>query len=262
MIRMFNVSKRYGQRLWALKDLSFHVEPGETVLIKGFSGSGKTTLLRLIYAAEKPDQGQIVVAGRNVSKLRESSLPHLRQQMGFIFQDLKLMEERTIQENVMVPLNIRGIWGRKARSRVYRVCSQVGISEGLDRRCSELAFGERQLVAVARALVVKPEILLADEPTCHLDTRSTLHVLDLLQQVARTGTTVLVATADFLCTGGFTAQKELELRAGEVVDPKARAKERTALFKSRISALREEEEDEAEEEEEEEEEKAGDEHAA
>jgi cell division transport system ATP-binding protein len=216
MLRLFNVSKRYCKRIWALREVSFEVSAGQSLLLCGGSGAGKSTLFRLIYGDEKPDLGQIVVSGRNISKLRRSSLPFFRRQVGFVFQGLELMETRTILENVAFPLYLHGVWGRKAQKRAERACRLVGLESGLKRGCAVLSQGEQQLVTLARALVAEPSLILADEPTAHLDSQKTMHVLNLLTRLAVRGATILVASADNMVARCFNPDMVIELTRGRM----------------------------------------------
>ncbi len=216
MIKFFDVSKKYCQRVWALADVDLEVPEGANFLLRGDSGSGKTTLLKMIYALEQPDKGYVMVAGRNIFKLRESSIPYLRRHIGFIFQDLRLMENRTLMENVGYPLQLRGVWGQKAKKRVEKACELVNLERRLSCRCRDLSMGERQLSALARALVGEPALLLADEPTAHLDSNGTNHVLNLLTRINNSGTTVILATGDKGVADGFQASHVCRLENGRL----------------------------------------------
>ncbi len=216
MIRFFDVTKRFSRRIWALKDVNLEIPKGANVLLRGDSGAGKTTLLKMIYAMERPDKGHVMVAGRNIFKLRKSSIPYLRRQIGFVFQDLRLMENRTVQENVIYPLQLRGVWGRKAKRRAEKAVELVGLDSNLNRRCKDLSMSEKQLLVLARAVAGEPALLLVDEPTAHIDSSGTSCVLNLLTQMNNSGTTVVLATGDELVAESFQASHVFELNSGEV----------------------------------------------
>ena len=217
MIRLFGVSKSYPSRGPVLARLDLHVARGEYVVVCGSSGAGKTTLLRLLTAQETPDTGQVMVAGRNLAKLRRSAIPYLRRNIGVIYQDFKLLGGETILENVAMPLRISGVHGRALRSRVEQVLGVVGLTDKPNARCVTLSGGEQQRVALARALVADPAILLADEPTGNLDPSATAAVLDLISEAHRRGLTVVLATHDPQVIGAGQADRVLELSSGRIV---------------------------------------------
>jgi cell division transport system ATP-binding protein len=213
MIQLYNVSKTF-DGVDALRDITLCVKKGELVLLTGPSGAGKTTLLRTIFAAERPDAGQIVIAGRNICRLRRSSIPYLRRNVGVVFQDFKLLAERSALQNVCIALEIRGISRREVRRRGQEALDAVGLADIAHKRVSVLSGGEQQRVAIARAVVGKPAILLADEPTGNLDPERSLDILRLLHEIARNGTTVLVATHDPLLVQQVTSARVLVLENG------------------------------------------------
>lgn len=196
MIRMHHVYKYYNKTVPALEDISLRVEKGEFVFLTGPSGAGKSTFLKLIYAAEYPTQGQVLVAGRNVEKLRESSVPYLRRNVGVVFQDFKLLNSRTIFENVSITLEVLGLPRSQIHHRVMKMLTNVGMQNRLYSYPLELSGGEQQRIAIARALVGDPTILLADEPTGNLDKNMTGEIMQLLHDFNLRGTTVVVATHD------------------------------------------------------------------
>ena len=196
MIQMYHVDMRYPGETYGLRDVSLSVERGEFVFLTGPSGAGKTTLLRLLFGAEHPSRGQIVVAGRNVSRLSPSSIPELRRQIGVIFQDFKLLPERTVFENVGITLEIAGLPQRELRARTWSMLRRLGLGHRLDHRPRALSGGEQQRVAIARALVNDPPLLLADEPTGNLDPDLALDIMDIIADAHARGTTVIVATHD------------------------------------------------------------------
>jgi cell division transport system ATP-binding protein len=196
MIQLFHVHKRYAGEAPALLDVTLGVGKGEFVFLTGPSGAGKSTLMRLVFCAEVATTGQVLVFGRNVAKVKPSQIPYLRRSIGVVFQDFKLLPDRTVAENVAFPLEVRGLPVREVRHKVASVLRSVGLELKGDKFPLSLSGGEQQRVAVARALVGDPALLLADEPTGNLDPERTLEVMDLLHAANARGTTVLVATHD------------------------------------------------------------------
>jgi cell division transport system ATP-binding protein len=195
VIEFYRVTKEYhGRRV--LKDVTFQVRKGEFVFLTGPSGAGKTTLLRLIYRAERPSDGQLIVNGMNVSAMRPSRVPSLRRSMGVVFQDYKLLPARTVLENVTYVLKFLGETPAERRRRAYQVLRMLELHHRMSAFPEELSGGEQQRVALARALVNDPSLLIADEPTGNLDHRLALEVMKLFSDVNVRGTTVLVATHD------------------------------------------------------------------
>jgi cell division transport system ATP-binding protein len=197
MIETFHVTKTYeqGDRP-ALRDISLRIDKGELVFLTGPSGAGKSTLLKLIFAAERPSSGQILVNGRNIARLRPRQIPLLRREIGVVFQDFKLIPNRTVFENIGVALRVRGLPDAEVRERVYRLLKSVGLFHKQHLVPPKLSGGEQQRIAVARALVNDPAVVLADEPTGNLDEDTTEAVMDLIQRANARGTTVVVATHD------------------------------------------------------------------
>lgn len=195
MIQTFHVTKVYdrGDRP-ALKDLSLNVQKGEFVFLTGPSGAGKSTLLKLLFVAERPTRGQILVNGRNVATLKPRQIPLLRRQVGVIFQDFKLINNRTVHENVAYALHVVGVPEKQIRRRVYQVLKGVGLYHKAHVMPPKLSGGEQQRVSIARALVNDPVLLLADEPTGNLDHAITEEIMALLERANARGTTVVVAT--------------------------------------------------------------------
>ena len=195
MIEFYGVSKEYhGRRV--LKNLSFQVTQGEFVFLTGPSGAGKTTVLKLLYRAETPGAGQILVNGRNVVSMPASRIPELRRTMGIVFQDYKLLPTRTVFENVSFVLKFLGVPLAERRRRAYQVLRLVELHHRVNAFPEELSGGEQQRVALARALVNEPELLVAGEPTGNLDHRLAQEMMRLFSQINVRGTTVLVATHD------------------------------------------------------------------
>ncbi|MFQ5543768.1 MAG: cell division ATP-binding protein FtsE [Nitrospiria bacterium] len=196
MIQMFHVHKNYRRDFLALADITLKIGKGEFVFVTGSSGAGKTTLLKLLFCEERADQGQILIGGKNISRLKEVQIPYIRRSIGFVFQDFKLIQRKTVYENVALPLDIAGSFRSDTRKRVHEVLKMVRIEHRRDQRPAFLSGGEQQRVAIARALVNRPAILLADEPTGNLDEDLSLEIFELLKKIQTTGTTVVVATHD------------------------------------------------------------------
>jgi cell division transport system ATP-binding protein len=196
MIQLFNVNKAYQRDQYALSDVTFRIEKGEFVYLTGASGAGKSTLLKLLYCAERPGRGQILINGRNITRYGASRIPYLRRNLGIIFQDFKLLKRRTVFENVAFPLEVQGRKRYEISKKVYQTLKSVGLEHRLKRYPLQLSGGEQQRIAVARALVVDPLILLADEPTGNLDPEVTLDIMELFKRANARGTTVLMATHD------------------------------------------------------------------
>ena len=196
MIQLFHVNKEYPGDGPALQDLTLTVGKGEFVFLTGPSGAGKSTLLKLIFCEEPATSGQLLLFGKNVAKIRPSAVPYVRRNIGVVFQDFKLLPQRTVAENVALPLEVRGIPDREIRKRVRGLLRSVGLEHRAEKFPPSLSGGEQQRVAVVRALAADPALLLADEPTGNLDPERTLEVMDLLYGANARGTTVVVATHD------------------------------------------------------------------
>ena len=195
MILFENVSKIYDD-IPALEDINLGIEKGEFISIVGQSGAGKSTLLRLIFAEEKPTEGNIFVKGKNISKIKNSKLPILRRHVGVIFQDFKLLTNRTVFENVAFTMEVVGKSNAEIKEDVPQVLEIVGLSGKENNYTNELSGGEKQRVSIARALVHRPDIIIADEPTGNLDFINTWDVIQLLMKINQYGTTIILATHD------------------------------------------------------------------
>jgi cell division transport system ATP-binding protein len=196
MITFSNVSKSYGADNYALQGVSFSVAPGEFVSIVGPSGSGKTTIAKLLFAEELPTKGTIKVGDWDISRLRGDDVALLRRQIGMVFQDYKLLHQKTAWENVAFALEVAGERGSRIREVVPQVLALVGLQDKMERYPRQLSGGEQQRVSIARALVHRPKIMLADEPTGNLDTINAREIVDLLRRIHEFGTTVLIVTHD------------------------------------------------------------------
>ena len=216
MIKLTNVFKTYAKGGLALKDVTFHIAKGEFAFLTGHSGAGKSTVLKLIYADEQPTDGEVRVSGYAVTDLSPRDVPHLRRRLGIVFQDFRLLEDRTAEENVAFALEVTGARRSTIPARVMRVLTQVGLAAKAGAYPKELSGGEQQRVAIARALVNEPQVLLADEPTGNLDERATRGVFQLLRDINASGTAVVMATHDLELVR-TAPYRVIELQEGAVV---------------------------------------------
>jgi len=216
VIRFSHVYKSYPNGALALKDISFRVGKGEFVFLIGHSGAGKSTIMKLIFAEQRPSQGEVRILGGSLDSLRVSDIPRLRRRLGVVFQDFRLLEDRTAAENIAFALEVTGARSDTIAARVMRVLTQVGLSAKSRAYPRELSGGEQQRVAIARALVNDPVVLIADEPTGNLDERATRGVFQLLRDINAGGTVVVMATHD-LDLVRQTSYRTIELRDGAVV---------------------------------------------
>lgn len=196
MIEFSHVYKTYAGSVHALKNVDLRIEKGEFVFLTGPSGAGKTTLFRLIFAFDNPTSGAVHVAGFPVSQLPHSEIPFFRRKIGVVFQDFRLLRDRTVFENVSLPLKIRGDTDQLVENRVSEVLDQVGLLFKKDQIPDHLSGGEQQRIAIARALVHQPGVLIADEPTGNLDPHLSEEIMGLFEKVNAQGTTVFIATHD------------------------------------------------------------------
>lgn len=193
MIQLFHVAKYFDRRP-ALFDINLEIGKGEFVVLMGPSGAGKTTLLKLLFLAERPDEGQILVNNRNIARLGMSQIPALRQKMGLVFQDFRLLPKKTVFENVALPLVIQGASTLETRRKVTESLKAVGLDHRRESRAGMLSAGEQQRACIARAVVNSPIILLADEPTGNLDPELAAEIIELFKTINARGTTVMIAT--------------------------------------------------------------------
>ena len=213
MIEFKHVSKRYPPGIDALADIDFGIADGALAVIGGHSGAGKSTLLKLIAAIERPTGGVVLVNGQNVGALKRAAIPYLRRQLGLVFQDQKLLFDRSIFENALLPLSIAGFPPREAARRVRAALDKVGLLEREKAMPIALSGGEQQRLAIARAVVNRPSLLLADEPTAHLDPATATEVAQIFRDFHQVGVTVVIATYD---AGLFAGARRITLDHGRL----------------------------------------------
>jgi len=194
MIHIHQTSKYYNSSIPALVDVSFKIRKGEFVFITGPSGAGKTTLLRLLFCAERPSSGEIILSGVNISRIKPPAIPALRRKIGVVFQDFKLITTWSVYENVAFPLEVMGTGRKTTRKKVWQALKWVGLLQKKDTLPLCLSGGEQQRVAIARAIVNNPLLLLADEPTGNLDPQLSVDIMKLFRAINARGTTIVVAT--------------------------------------------------------------------
>ncbi|KZE34871.1 cell division ATP-binding protein FtsE [Crenobacter luteus] len=214
MIQFDQVSKRYPGGIDALKNLSFTIAAGEMVFLAGHSGAGKSTLLKLVAGIERATAGNVLVNGQNLSKLRASQLPYVRQHIGLVFQDHKILYDRSVLDNVMMPLDIIGYDRREALRRVRAALDKVGLAGKEKTAPIRLSGGEQQRLCIARAVVHRPAILLADEPSANLDRAYALDIMELFKSFHQVGVTVLISAHDETLMEDY-GRRILRLREGQ-----------------------------------------------
>jgi cell division transport system ATP-binding protein len=221
MIRLENVSKVYKGSVVALRDVSTDIQKEEFVFLVGPSGSGKSTFIRLLLKEESPSEGVIYVAGKDINQLPRWRVPYLRRNIGCVFQDFKLLPNKTVRENVAFALEVIGRPKHVINSRVPAIIDLVGLSEKLNSYPNELSGGEQQRVCIARAMVNRPPILLADEPTGNLDPSTSADIMNLLERLNEAGTTLVIATHDHAVVDR-SRKRVIELDAGKIVRDQVR----------------------------------------
>jgi cell division transport system ATP-binding protein len=209
------VAKRYPGGHEALKEVSFTIEPGELVFLTGRSGAGKSTVLKLIPAIERPSSGSVLVNGQNVASLKRAAIPYLRRSIGLVFQDQKLLYDRSAYDNVMLPLAFSGHAPKEAARRARAALDKVGLLQRERANPVQLSGGEQQRLAIARAVVNRPALLLADEPTANLDAESAARILDIFVAFHQVGVTVLISSHDQALIARY-GKRVLRLEAGRV----------------------------------------------
>lgn len=228
MIRFEHVSKAYSRTIPALNDVSCSIEPGEFVSVIGQSGAGKSTFLKLITAEEAPTTGRVMIGDWNISRIASRDIPLLRRQMGMIFQDYKLLPKKTAAENIAFALEVVGASGSQIHETIPHVLRLVGLEDRANRYPHQLSGGEQQRVAVARALVHQPKILLADEPTGNLDARHTQDIIELLRKIHEFGTTIVLVTHNRDVVNAVR-ERVLVLENGQIAQDQAKARYHLAL---------------------------------
>jgi cell division transport system ATP-binding protein len=221
MIKLASVTKVYKDSVIALDDVSVEVGKGEFVFVVGASGSGKSTLIRLMLKEEEPTKGDIFVAGKHIGKLSPWKVPYLRRNIGTVFQDFKLLPDKSVFDNVAFALDVIGKPRHVIDQRVPEILTLVGLGDKLSNYPDELSGGEQQRVSIARAFINRPLILLADEPTGNLDPATSVDIMKLLDRINRTGTTVIMATHDNAIVDAMR-KRVIELDSGRVIRDQAR----------------------------------------
>jgi cell division transport system ATP-binding protein len=217
VIKLTGVHKEYPRSGFALRNLSFHVRKGEFVFLTGHSGAGKSTVLKLILMAERPTAGEVRVSGFSSVRMRERDVPALRRKLGVVFQDFRLLRDRTAEENVAFALEVTGTKRSVIGPKVARLLSQVGLAAKAQAMPDELSGGERQRVAIARALANDPLVLLADEPTGNLDDWAAKGIIQLFNDINASGMSVLMITHDVQRVREHPQHRVLEMNHGEIV---------------------------------------------
>jgi len=223
MIRLKNVSKIYPPNSVGLKDISLHIKAGEFVSIVGQSGTGKTTLAKMLFAEEKPTKGEVVIGGWDISRIRPGDIPILRRQIGVVFQDFKLLPKKTVFENVAFALEVAGESSKRITEVVPHVLKIVNLHDKAHRYPKQLSGGEQQRVVIARALVHRPKILVADEPTGNLDMVNTHEIINLLKKINEFGTTVVLVTHNREVVNALK-KRVITLEDGELVSDQEEGK--------------------------------------
>jgi cell division transport system ATP-binding protein len=220
MIDIIDVTKQYGT-IKALDNINLKVDKGELVSIVGPSGAGKSTLIKMLTCEESPTSGKIMIADRNIVKLKSSELPYYRRKVGVVFQDFKLLPQKTVYENVAFALEVCEVENQEIKDRVPKILDLVGMLKRKDNLPEELSGGERQRVSIARALVHSPKILIADEPTGNLDPINSWEIIDLLERINRTGTVVLLATHNKAIVDRIK-KRVILMKGGKIVSDRVR----------------------------------------
>jgi cell division transport system ATP-binding protein len=228
MIEFFHVSKIYPPNLPALVDISLEIDPGEFVFVTGPSGAGKTTLLRLLFRAELPSEGQILLNGLNVNRLNSRGVARLRRNIGLVFQEFKLLPRLTALENVALAAEVLGVSKRESHTKAYHLLRELGLKEKYDSKPFALSGGEQQRVAIARALINDPVLVLADEPTGNLDAEASDETMRLFLKIREHGTTIMIATHDIEVIRRY-GTRILSLQRGYLADDLQRIKKQGSL---------------------------------
>jgi len=216
LVQFYNVSKLYKNGVKALNDVSLKIDRGEFIFLMGPSGAGKSTLVKMLFREETPTQGQIFVASRSIVRMKRSEVPQLRRSMGVVFQDFKLLENKTVAENIAFAMKVVGAKEKDIGARTAEVIKMVGLKGKENSFPGQLSGGEQQRVGIARAIVNRPLLLIADEPSGNLDMDTALEIMDLLYDINRKGTTIVMAThaRELVKTAG---KRVITLEAGRVL---------------------------------------------
>jgi len=225
MIKFHGVTKIYGRDAVALRDINLHIKAGELVSLVGQSGTGKTTLTKMLIAEERPSKGKIEIGSWDITDIGPDDVPFLRRQIGTIFQDFKLLPKKTVYENVAFALEVVGEKHSRIRSVVPQVLEIVGLSNKADRYPRQISGGEQQRVAIARSLVHRPKIIIADEPTGNLDSINTVEIIEILKKINEFGTTILLATHNREIVNHLR-RRVITLRGGEIASDEEEGKYR------------------------------------
>ncbi len=228
MIEFRNVSKVYNNGTEALHNINLKVEKGEFVFIVGSSGAGKSTFLKLITCEERPNEGQVLIDGQDISHIRKGKIPYVRRKMGLVFQDFRLIDHMTVYDNVAFAMRVVGASPKTIKKRVPYILGLVGLQHKAKHYPTEMSGGERQRVGLARALVNNPSMIIADEPTGNIDPALSFEIVDLLSEINRRGTTVLMVTHEHSLVKHFH-KRIIQIHSGEIVaDTAAISKEQQA----------------------------------
>ncbi len=217
MIKLINVYKEYPRSGLALKNVTFHLKKGEFAFLTGPSGAGKSTVLRLVHMAEMPTDGEVRVSGFSSERIRRRDIPKLRRRVGMVFQNFRLLRDRTAAENLAFALEVTGTRSSEIKSKVQRLLAQVGLAARAGAYPDELSGGEQQRVAMARALIHDPVVLLADEPMGNLDERAARGIFELTREINSAGTAVLMATHDVELVRRHSQFRVIEMTEGAIV---------------------------------------------
>jgi cell division transport system ATP-binding protein len=217
MIQLFHVSKIYPPNIAALKDINLQIAKGELIFLAGPSGAGKTTLLKLLFREEEPSQGQIIIHGKDVTKLNSRGVARLRQQIGLVFQEFKFLPHMTALDNVALAALVTGVTRRESYTKAYQLLRDLGLREKYDARPPALSGGEQQRVAIARALMNDPMVVLADEPTGNLDANLADETMRLFRKIREMGTTIIIASHDLDLSQRY-GTRVISLQEGDLVD--------------------------------------------
>lgn len=215
MIRFENVSKTYLNGTQALKEINLHVKKGEFVFVVGASGSGKSTFLKLITREEKPSKGKVIIAGEDVTRISDKKVPFLRRKMGIVFQDFRLIKNMNVFDNVAFAMRVTGASEKEIKNRVPYILALVGLSKKEKSMPNQLSGGEQQRVGLSRALVNNPKLIIADEPTGNIDPEMSYEILELLNEINKMGTTILMVTHELDLVKQF-GKRVVEIKKGQI----------------------------------------------